>query len=397
MSNVALTTRDGFANVAVTTRVETPVAPEITTTALPAGTVGAVYDQTIQVTGTAPITCTIQSGALPPELTLNETTRQITGPALATPGLYEFTVRATNSAGFDDQLLSILVPNEGSGGTAPVVTTVTLVPVTAEIEAGGETVDLVATVEDNNGDPIPNLTGTPGSNATGVATAAQLAPTDASGQATVRATSGAAGTANITITFDGVVSNAAVITVSPPPPDPITGSMAAQETGQDTFLAAGAAIVVGSMGAVETGSDVFAAVYVPSIVGDMVAVESGSDAFSATGEVVSYTQAGRTETLYVPLNGMVAGTTRKQPTDRLDIDLSFEDWLAVRVGDSIIAASSTVDKVGLDTSSPVVDSPFVKQWFAGGVDGEVYKISVTVATAQGRVKQVELKVRVKES
>lgn len=246
MSNVALTTRDGFANVAVTTRVETPVAPEITTTALPAGTVGAVYDQTIQVTGTAPITCTIQSGALPPELTLNETTRQITGPALATPGLYEFTVRAENAAGFDDQLLSILVPNEGSGGTAPVVTTVTLVPATAEIAAGGATADMIATVEDNNGDPIPNLTGTTGSNATGVATAAQLAPTDAAGQATVRATSGAAGTANITITFDGVVSNAAVITVragtEAPTDITLSASSVAENSANGTVIGALAAV-----------------------------------------------------------------------------------------------------------------------------------------------------------
>lgn len=93
---------------------------------------------------------------------------------------------------------------------------------------------------------------------------------------------------------------------------------------------------------------------------------------------------------------MILGTLIKQPAERRDIDLNFTKWLAKRPGDSLASATSEVDLVGLTVESPVVDSPIVKQWFSGGEDGQMYKVTVTVTTTQGRIEQVEFKVRVKE-
>lgn len=69
----------------------------------------------------------------------------------------------------------------------------------------------------------------------------------------------------------------------------ITGSMAASESGADTFAASGAVVwptITGSMAAVEAGLDTFDAsgsTSWPTIVGTVAAVESGSDSFTASG------------------------------------------------------------------------------------------------------------------
>jgi hypothetical protein len=68
---------------------------------LPAGTVGAAYSTTITASGgTAPYTFAITSGALPPGLSFAQTsptTAAITGTNPTTPGLFSFTIRATDA------------------------------------------------------------------------------------------------------------------------------------------------------------------------------------------------------------------------------------------------------------------------------------------------------------
>jgi hypothetical protein len=227
MQNVAIVTRSTYANVALRDRSPAATAPVITTSALPDGAVGAAYSQVIQATGTEPITAAVQSGSLPTGLSLNASTRVLSG-APTTPVLVSFTVRATNSAGYDDQALTLLVPNEGSGGTGPVVTTVTLVPVSTTVEAGG-TVDLIATVEDELGNPIANVVGSVESTSSGNATGSWLAPTDSNGAATIRVTGVAAGGgvsngyANISAIVDGVRSNACAVTITAPASGTVTG------------------------------------------------------------------------------------------------------------------------------------------------------------------------------
>jgi hypothetical protein len=69
----------------------------ITTTSLPAGTVGTAYNQSINTNGgTPPITWSVTSGALPPGLTLSAS-GAISGTATAY-GSYVFTVTATDSS-----------------------------------------------------------------------------------------------------------------------------------------------------------------------------------------------------------------------------------------------------------------------------------------------------------
>ena len=108
-------------------------APSITTDTLPNGKVGEAYSQTLTADGTTPITWGIDSGNLPADLTLDETTGEISGTPTA-EGTAKFTVKATNSAGSDTKELSITITKDapaeytvrfnanGGGGTMADVT-----------------------------------------------------------------------------------------------------------------------------------------------------------------------------------------------------------------------------------------------------------------------------------
>lgn len=91
--------------------------PTITTTTLPSAVQGAPYYQVVGVTGSQPITFTVQTGTLPTGLALSEN-----GVIIGTPtgtGTSNFTLRATGPTAYDDQALSIVVT---SAGNLPVIT-----------------------------------------------------------------------------------------------------------------------------------------------------------------------------------------------------------------------------------------------------------------------------------
>jgi hypothetical protein len=91
--------------------------PVITTTSLPGGTVGTSYDQTLQATsGIAPYTWSVTSGTLPPGLSLNTKTGEITG-APTQPGSFSFTVQVVDGS------TALLSPN-GQQATAQEAITV---------------------------------------------------------------------------------------------------------------------------------------------------------------------------------------------------------------------------------------------------------------------------------
>ena len=82
----------------------------VTTDTLPDGKTGKAYSHTLTAIGAAPITWSIDEGALPAGLSLNEKTGEIRGIPTA-EGTAEFTVKAENSEGSDTRALSIIISN----------------------------------------------------------------------------------------------------------------------------------------------------------------------------------------------------------------------------------------------------------------------------------------------
>ena len=91
------------------------VAPAITTTTLPGGTVGTPYHHQLQATGGGFILWELFSGELPDGLTLKQTTGEISGTPTAEQTA-QFTVRALNSVGNDKKELSITIARDEQYG-----------------------------------------------------------------------------------------------------------------------------------------------------------------------------------------------------------------------------------------------------------------------------------------
>ena len=87
----------------------------------------------------------------------------------------------------------------------------------------------------------------------------------------------------------------------------------------------------------------------------------------------------------------------KQPADVQDFDIDFTEWLTGMV-DTAPGPSGVevVAEAGLTILGCVLNNGVVKVWTSGGTDGTTYKITVTVTTEGNRVKQAEIKVKVKE-
>jgi hypothetical protein len=149
------------------------VAPTITTANLLGGTVGTAYSQTLAATGTSPITWSISNGNLPNGLTLNSTTGAITGTPV-TAATFNFTVKATNSAGNDTKALSIVIspapvilPNIVSvtnpaaiylkQGEKTLEQVRDLLPATVSVTLDNSAVISAAVVWSANSDPVYNL------------------------------------------------------------------------------------------------------------------------------------------------------------------------------------------------------------------------------------------------
>ena len=100
---------------------------------------------------------------------------------------------------------------------------------------------------------------------------------------------------------------------------------------------------------------------------------------------------------------MVLGMIRKQPADFLDYDIDFSEWLIGTDAISTIDAQVTRDDgavlTGADLEAKYIinNNPRVKVWLINGIDHENYKVELTITTDDGRIKQVELRVRVRDS
>jgi len=84
----------------------------------------------------------------------------------------------------------------------------------------------------------------------------------------------------------------------------------------------------------------------------------------------------------------------KQPSEVLDYDIDASEWLTQ--GDNIIGISVAVDDPGLSVNNTTVSDDRIKIWLSGGSDGVTYKVTTKISTDDGRVKEVDFNVRVKE-
>ena len=85
---------------------------------------------------------------------------------------------------------------------------------------------------------------------------------------------------------------------------------------------------------------------------------------------------------------------QKQPADRQDYDIDFTDYLAALAdeGESVV----TTAEPGITLLAYNLNNGVVKVWLEGGTDGQTYKVTVTLTSKGGRVKQAEIKIKVKE-
>lgn len=93
----------------------------------------------------------------------------------------------------------------------------------------------------------------------------------------------------------------------------------------------------------------------------------------------------------------ILGTFTQQPNEVLDYDIDFVDWMPA--GDVITSAELTVEP-SMPTPPSYAINPAgtkVKVWvYAGGTNGLVYKFTVRATTSDSRVKEAEIRVRIKE-
>lgn len=91
---------------------------------------------------------------------------------------------------------------------------------------------------------------------------------------------------------------------------------------------------------------------------------------------------------------MILGNFTKQPIDVLDYDIDYSEWLTTN--DNVENVNVTVEPSGLTVGNTFINDPRVKIYLSSGANGTTYKITITMTTTDGRVKQDEFKLKVKE-
>ena len=87
-------------------------------------------------------------------------------------------------------------------------------------------------------------------------------------------------------------------------------------------------------------------------------------------------------------------TFQKQPADVQDYDIDFTKWLAgfSDTGMSLVVQVDT----GITLTSQEFANGVAKVWLSGGSSGTSYKVTARLSTVGGRVKEVEIRIKVKE-
>lgn len=91
---------------------------------------------------------------------------------------------------------------------------------------------------------------------------------------------------------------------------------------------------------------------------------------------------------------MKLGIFAKQPSEVLDYDIDYGEWLTAN--DNVQSAQVTVEPAtGLVIDSVFIADPRVKIICSSGTNGTSYKLTVIMTTADGRVKEDEFTLKIK--
>lgn len=91
---------------------------------------------------------------------------------------------------------------------------------------------------------------------------------------------------------------------------------------------------------------------------------------------------------------MILDTQPKQPSEVLDYDVDYVDWL---IAPDTIASHVAFSDAGITIQNSSQLGSAVKVWLAGGTHGAQYKVTVRITTTVGRQKESEFIVKVKET
>lgn len=94
----------------------------------------------------------------------------------------------------------------------------------------------------------------------------------------------------------------------------------------------------------------------------------------------------------------ILGTFTQQPNEVLDYDIDFSEWLppADYVESVVLLCEPDMPTPPSYAISPNTER--VKVWvYNGGTNGVAYKLTVRATTNDQRVKEAEIRVRIKES
>jgi len=87
----------------------------------------------------------------------------------------------------------------------------------------------------------------------------------------------------------------------------------------------------------------------------------------------------------------------KQPSEVQDYDIKFDTWLAAfSPPDTATSMTVTVD-TGITMGTTSLTAGIVKVWLSGGTHGTSYKVTASITTAGGRVKEDEVVIKVRET
>ncbi len=90
---------------------------------------------------------------------------------------------------------------------------------------------------------------------------------------------------------------------------------------------------------------------------------------------------------------MTSSTFAKDPDERLDYDFDFSRWLTD--SDTIASAVAVRSGGSVVLDAPEIAAQSVRVWVSGGAIGEASVITVRATTAQGRVKESAMRLKIK--